>query len=76
MGSDRLGGTGTEVSAVCLGTWTFGTDYGDGEPVDSDTSQAILTAAPSGGPRGALLDNESAASSTSGLGDYTYGHWP
>lgn len=41
----RLGSTGTEVSALCLGTWMFGNDYGDGEAVDLETSQAILSGA-------------------------------
>lgn len=41
----RLGSTGTEVSALCLGTWMFGNDYGDGEAVDRETSQAILAGA-------------------------------
>lgn len=41
----RLGNTGTEVSALCLGTWMFGTDYGSGEVVDRDASQAVLSAA-------------------------------
>ena len=41
----RLGNTGTEVSALCLGTWMFGHDYGEGEAVDRDTSLGILEGA-------------------------------
>lgn len=41
----RLGRTATEVSPLCLGTWMFGTDYGEGEAVDRDTAHAVLDAA-------------------------------
>lgn len=41
----RLGGTAMEVSQLCLGTWMFGTDYGQGEGVDLPTAHAILDAA-------------------------------
>lgn len=41
----RFGGTAMEVSPLCLGTWMFGTDYGQGEAVDRPTAHAILDAA-------------------------------
>ena len=41
----RLGGTALEVSRLCLGTWMFGTDYGDGEAVDRTTAHMVLDAA-------------------------------
>lgn len=41
----RLGRTATEVSRLCLGTWMFGTDYGQGEAVDRETAHAVLDAA-------------------------------
>lgn len=34
-----------EVSPLCLGTWMFGTDYGEGEAVDRSTAHDILDAA-------------------------------
>jgi aryl-alcohol dehydrogenase-like predicted oxidoreductase len=45
----RLGGTGLEVSSICLGTWMFGQDMGGGESVDRDMAQETLEAAWSGG---------------------------
>jgi aryl-alcohol dehydrogenase-like predicted oxidoreductase len=43
----RLGGTGLEVSEVCLGTWMFGTTAGDNdsEVVDETGALSILDAA-------------------------------
>ena len=47
----RLGGTGMEVSDLCLGTWMFGTEsrVKGGEIVDRATASSILDAAWSGG---------------------------
>ena len=47
VGHVRLGGTGVEVSELCLGSWMFGTRSAetDTEIVDQGTASSILDAA-------------------------------
>ena len=41
----RLGGTGLEVSQLCLGTWMFGTETEDGVVTDREQAHDLLDAA-------------------------------